>query len=336
MWTLQLLAVALATWAVGAFYTLRMNPEIALFHYAHQLKRQWSANLSREHTNKTVIFGGSSCLTSIQPRRLLEQHGLAVANEGLGAGMGARILTRYALGTLQAGDTLIVALEPDLLAGAVGLEPLGVQFAMATRQPGLLREPAGINWPSALIDLRPGSYHVFTLIGKILMRQPLYRYSAAEFDPGGWQNVAARRDLGTSGIPAARLSPAGREWLLMIREECSRRGVRVACAMPWHFSSPGNLTATRRANLRFLREMAEILPVLREPSLGAHSVREHFADTNLHPTAEGAALRTDELAAALKAWQLWSLPEMDALLASMDLEQKPGNSRLKPNGTDVR
>lgn len=318
VWTLQLLAVAVATWAVGAAYTLRVNPEIAFFRRAHELKQQWSADLSREHTNKTVVFGGSSCLTSIAPERLIKRHGLAVANEGLGAGMGARVLTRYALDSLRAGDRLIMALEPDLLSSAVDLDPLGVQFALATGQPALLRGTSGVNWPSALVDLRPGGYHVFTLIGKILLRQPLYRYAPAEIEAGGWHNVAARRDLGTPAVPSVRLSNAGREWLRKIRDECARRQVRVAVTMPWHFCVPENLRATQRANLRFLRDVAEVLPVLREPSLGAHAVREHFADTNMHPTADAAALRTDEFAAALKAWRVWTVAEMDAQLAALE------------------
>lgn len=316
--TLQLLAVAFVTWAVGAAYTLRVNPEIAFFRRAHELKNRWGIDLSREHTNKTVVFGGSSCLTSIMPERLKQRHGLAVANEGLGAAMGARVLTRYAFDSAQAGDTLIVALEPDLLSAAVELEPLGVQFAFATGQPALLRETSGMNWPSALADLRPGGYHVFTLIGKILLRQPLYRYAQPELEEGGWHNVAARRDLGVPGVPSVRLSSAGREWLRVIRDECARRQVRVAVTMPWHFCVPENLRATRRANLRFLRDVAEVLPVLHEPSLGAHAFREHFADTNMHPTADAAALRTDEFAAAVKVWRTWSSTEMDAELASLE------------------
>ena len=316
MRALQLLAVAVVTWAVGAAYTLRVNPEIAFFRRAHELKNQWAVGLSRERTNKAIVFGGSSCLTSIMPERLMERHGIVVANEGLGAGMGARVLTRYAFNLLEDGDTLIIALEPNLLSGAVELEPLGVQFALATGRPGLLRDSSGVNWPAALIDLRPGGYHVFTLLGKILLRQPLYRYSATEIEVGGWHNVAARRALGTPSVPSVKLSAAGREWLRMIRDECARRNVRVAVTMPWQFCASENLRSTQLANLRFLRDVAEVLPVLREPSLGAHAVREHFADTTMHPTADASALRTDELAGALKSWNLWSLLEMDAQLTS--------------------
>lgn len=333
---LQLLTVALATWAVGSLYTLRINPELAFYRHGYSVKLQWAEHLSQNYSNKMVVFGGSSCATSIEPRRLLERHGIAMVNAGFAAGMGAKLLTLQSFSFLKKGDTLIVALEPDLLSADVKFEPFGVQFALATRQSKLLRNHDRVDWPAALVDLRPGGYHIFTLVGKILLRQPLYRYSNADFEPTGWQKVEIRRDLGTPSISNVHLSTAGKEWLLMIRAECARRGVRVVCAMPWHFATSENLLATQRANLRFLRDVAEVLPVLREPSLGAHSVREHFADTNLHPTPEGAALRTDELATALKAWRLWSLPEMDSHLVSIDIEQKMHDSRLKPHGAAIR
>lgn len=317
-WTLQLLAVGLTAWAIAAGYTLRVNPEIAFFRRADELKRQWTSELSRDGTNKIVIYGGSSCLTSIDPMRLRERPGLAVVNDGLGAGMGARILTRYALKSLREGDTLIVALEPELLTGPIQLEPLGVQFALATGQPDLLRGPVGIDWPAALIDLRPGGYHVFTLIGKIILRQPLYRYATDELKEGGWHGVAARRDLGSPDAPTFRLSAQGRELLEEIREECARRRARVAVTIPWQFCVPENLRATQRANLGFLREVGNVLPVLREPSLGAHAVREDFADTNMHPTPEAAAARTDEFADAIKQWRLWTIAEMDSAATSLE------------------
>lgn len=316
-WALQLLGVAVVTWALGAAYTVRLNPEIAFWRRGDALKRQWAQRLSAMRTNKIVIFGGSACATSVEPRRLLERHGIPALNLGLGAGMGAKVLTRYALHALQPGDTLIVALEPELLSSTLDLEPLGVQFSFATDQLGLIEGDKGIDWPSALVGLRPGGYHLVTLLGKILLRQPLYRYAQTEFEDDGWHKVAARRDLGVPSIPVNRLSAAGKAWLAYINRECARRNVRVAYTLPWQFCTPENLVATQRQNLLFLSEVSAVLPALREPSLGTHSVREHFADTNFHPTANAAAMRTDELAASLSSWSLWSSNEIGLRLESM-------------------
>src|SRR5262245_31335164 len=103
-WALQLIGVAVAVWAISAVYTLRLNPEVAFFTHANAVKLKWVQHLDAIHTNKYVIFGGSSCTTSIAPRRMLELHGLPAVNMGLGAGMGAKILTRNALQAVRPGD----------------------------------------------------------------------------------------------------------------------------------------------------------------------------------------------------------------------------------------
>lgn len=41
-------------------------------------------------------------------------------------------------------------------------------------------------WPAALLALRPGGYHVFTLLGKLVQGRPLYRYNTAEVRPSGF------------------------------------------------------------------------------------------------------------------------------------------------------
>ena len=315
-WALQLAAVAVATWAVCAGYTLRLNPEIQFYRSGHWKKQQWMTRLRADYRTNILIFGGSSCATSIQGSRLVAQHDLPVANLGLGAGMGTPVLTHYALDALQPGDTLIVALEQGMLINPVEMEPMGVQFALAIGQPALARREGRIDWPAALIDLRPGGYHAFTLLGKFLFRQPLYRYVPADFKSDGWQEVNDRRPFDVPALAASKPAPSILAWLAGVRDECARRQARIALTIPWQYCAPEDRVATQRINLIFLRELCAVLPVLREASFGTHSIREHFGDTLVHTTPEGAALRTDEFAAAIKAWNLWTIAELDATLAS--------------------
>src|SRR5688572_19597514 len=126
----QLICMALAAWFLGALYTLRVNPEIAFYRHGHAIKMKWAQKLESNYTNKIVVFGGSSCTTSIDGARMVELHRLPVVNLGLHGGMGARILTLYGLAHVRSGDTLIVALEPDLLTQPIVSEPLGAQFAI--------------------------------------------------------------------------------------------------------------------------------------------------------------------------------------------------------------
>jgi hypothetical protein len=123
------------------------------------------------------------------------------------------------------------------------------------------------------------------------------------------------RHTGVLSEDAERLLTGLREWT---REH----HVRVAYTLPWSFSPSDAADAYRRFNARFLMRVAEILPVLRDPRLGAYEVREHFADTELHLTPEGAARRTDELADLVANWRIWSPEELE------HLAQAPGGATL--------
>ena len=143
---LKLLGVACIAWGVGAFYTMRVNPEVAFYRHGDQVKQDWSRKLEREQGAKIVVYGGSSCATTIDGERMLREHRLPVVNLGMHAGMGAKMLTYYALQDLRPGDTLIVSIEQGLLNTPIEIEPLGVQLAFATGNVKLLRDPDRVDW----------------------------------------------------------------------------------------------------------------------------------------------------------------------------------------------
>ena len=51
----------------------------------------------------------------------------------------------------------------------------------------------------------------------------------------------------------------------------------------------------REIHSRFLDQVEQILPVLRENKRGIHEIRNDFADTAMHLTAEGATKRPEVL-----------------------------------------
>jgi hypothetical protein len=296
---IRLLLAALAAWAVGAVYTVKVNPEVAFFRHVHEAKRAWESTLPA--TNRILFVAGSSCMTSIDPVQLRDRHGIVAMNLGLGAGMGPRFLARYALDRARPGDRLVLSFEEGLLTGPIGWESLGVQFAAATGRPDLLDEPGSFHWPRTLLALRPGGYHAFTLLGKAVLRQPWYRYSAEEVRPGGWHEVAARRTVVSPGPGPDALSPAARTWLRELRTECERRGMTVVYTPPWLYGAEAQAEAMREANRRFLADIGTILPVLRDDEFGVHTDLTHYADTVAHPTGEGARINTDRVARLVKA-----------------------------------
>lgn len=315
----RLLAAALIALLLSAAYTRWWNPEVRLYVHAARVKQEWASRLDREFTNKTVVFGGSSTSFSIDPGRLLERQGEAVANFGLHAGMQLRFLTAFAAAAARPGDLLLMAVEPELLVASSDGSDLAAQMGFALGQPGWIHASNVTGDPvrrvENLVSLRPGAHHFFTLLAKIALGKPLYRYAPADFTATGWQRTGERRAVTDPARWQAPLDRDARLFLAALKAWGESRGVRVAYALPWRYASAEAAPAFQTDNLRFLAEVAVHLPVLADERLGAYDVREHFADTPLHLTPEGAAVRSDALAEQLRAGRFWSRSVLERMLA---------------------
>jgi hypothetical protein len=314
---LGLFGLALVTLAAAAAYTLWLNPEVRFYRHAARVKLAWAGKLDQRRARKVIVCGGSSTAFSIDGERMLKQHGLPTVNLGLHAGMEPLFLVGIAAAAARPGDALIVALEPSLLVVPFNSPYLAGQMGAALGRPELVRASnltgERVHWVANAVSLRPGAYHFFTLLGKIALRKPLYRYSPEEVTPSGWQRARDFRAIPDQTIVEDRLSPDARKLLAALRHWGETNRVQVAYSLPWGWVSQQRCAAFQRMNARFLAEVAEILPVLKDPALGAHPVREHFADTEWHLTAEGAAARSDALAAQIKAQTFWSRQELAEL-----------------------
>lgn len=315
---LLVLAVAVGAWILSAVYTLLWNPEITLFKHAAEVKLGWSHRLDQQFTNKTVIFGGSSSTFSVDAGYALRAHRAPIANLALGAGMGAKVLTRFALPELRRGDTLLMMLEPGLLHSDLDPTQLGTQFSIAIKKPAYAHPSAQLTsagelpWRNYLTALRPGGYHFFTLLGKLLRGQPLYRYTPADFDESGHQQTSAKAPLVTPRGQVI-LSADSKAWLTKLRAHCAEAGVELIYALPWAFCPDTERDRLQKENAAFLLQVQEFMPVLREPRLGAHPVAAHFADTSFHLTKEGAVIRTSELITSLRSRSFWTASELKGI-----------------------
>lgn len=313
-----LLISALIALLGSAAYTRWWNPEVRLYVHAARVKQAWAEKLEQTFTNRTIVFGGSSTSFSIDPARMLERDGLAVANYGLHAGMMPRFLTGLAAGSARPGDLLLMAMEPELLVVPGNGSDLAAQMGFALDKPewvhasNVTGEP--IHWVENLVSLRPGAYHFFTLLGKIALGRPLYRYGPTDFSESGWQRTQERRGIRNPSRWSAHLTADSCALLTALEQWGTAHRVRVACLLPWQYVPEPLAPGFQADNLRFLVELSDYLPVLADPRLGAYSVREHFADTSLHLTPEGAAVRSDELAALLKAGRFWTRTDLERML----------------------
>ena len=316
--TWRLLSVAAVGWLGCAGYSLCLDPSQRFWLGAARIKQARAEKMGREHKSRVLVFGGSSCAFSINGERMLGEQGLPVVNMGLGAGYGARFLTRWALSETRPGDTLIVALEPGLLSGVLTDTTEAVHLSYALHQPGLLRNldnSATLSLASQLLMLRPGGSHLVTLVAKIAGGKPLYRYRTEDINPSGWMQTAVRLPVDSRGPAGTLLSAQGRGLLKDLAEWCRQRNVRLAYSIPWEFTNPDYRVSFQNQNAAFLLQVAEQMPVLKDPTLGVCTNRDYYADSGWHLTEQGSNRRSDSLGRQIKEWSTWTEGELRTLAA---------------------
>ncbi len=318
---LGLVVVLLLAWAAGAAYTLYFNVEMRLTRFMLDRKLGWMER-RLPSTNRVIVFGGSSSSFSISPAFALGQ-GVPMVNLGMGAGIGSKVLTRMALAQALPGDTLVMALEPDLLSADTAVTLIGAQSAVVLGHAGWAND-SGDPDPNAngtlapyLWALRPGGFHAVTMLGKVAQRRPLYRYQSQDFFEDGQQQTEVRGELGGfRGHPAPRLSPDGRAWVRATRAYCERKGLKLVYALPWTLTEPTSEAAVRRLHAAFLADLAQEVEVLRDERLGCVTDRSWYCDTQFHMTLDGSRERTGAMVASLKAGLRWTESELRAMAAT--------------------
>jgi hypothetical protein len=171
-----------------------------------------------------------------------------------------------------------------------------------------------ISLASQLLMLRPGCSRVVTLVAKIAGGKPLFRYQTEDINPSGWMQTAVRLPVASPG-PAGTLSAPGRGLLKDLAGWCRERNVRLAYSIPWEFTDPEDRVSFQNQNAAFLLQVAELMPVLKDPALGVCTNREYYSDTGWHLTEQGSNLRSDSLGRQIKEWSTWTDGELRTLAA---------------------
>lgn len=212
---------------------------------------------------------------------------------------------------------MILSLEPTMILDEIDTKAMGTRFAYALGMPELLdwrRIRSPLDSVSSFFQLQPGGYHVVTMLGKLALGQPLYRYSVDQMRPGGLQVTSEKRSLNVpQKDPEAprehRLSEDGKRFLKNTKVEAARRGIKVSYLLPWSYAPAESSEALRSANRELLGEIDEIVPVFFESNSGIHTTADDFADTGQHLTEKAAATRSLSLVPALQSLQGHSKPE---------------------------
>ncbi len=314
---LTLLVTAMGALALAAVYVSRINPEVRFQNGLWSIKRAAVARLRSVPRPDGVIVAtaGSSGMFGIDALRMQQTHGLPLANLAMGAGLGAGVLLESAASETRPGDTLLLVLEPFLLTEPQTPPSLGIQFSLACDHREWVTRPTfgqpRVPLPSAWLALRPGARHCVTMLAKLIARREPFRYRLADVDAGGLVRTDTRVTLAGPPPLADHLDPEAVKMLAALRDWGRARKVRIIYSLPWGCCPEAGLAEYRRQNAAYLRDVSRFLPVLKEPSLGAHSPAGDFADSVWHLNRETAVLHSDELAQALRANSFWTTEELD-------------------------
>lgn len=309
---LLLVGCAVLAWLLGAAYTWFLDPEMKFWTAAARQKLDWVDKMRKKHGYVIGVVGGSTTTFGIDAEHIEREHGLPVANLGLHVGMGPEACVGFGFAALKKGDTLIMSLEPGMLAeGIARVTPLATKLAFnlpVLRNIFWLSESSNpaLTGLDSLMQLQPGGYHAITMLGKLASGQPLYRYSVTDLRPGGLQVTEDQRDFSEStnysnSSDLHGLSRQGREFLFQVNQEASKRSIQVFYLLPWAYWPIDGTKERRAANAMFLNDIALFVSIIYEPALGVNSELGDFADSGQHLTKEAALKRSDCLAKALNS-----------------------------------
>ena len=306
------LGICTVSFLLSAWYSLRWNPEIRFYDHVARLKAAYASNL--KSGPKAILLGDSNCAFSLNPEVLRSEFQISSVNAGLAAGMGAIVISEYARSLARTGDTIVISLAPNLLTQTADHTGFGVQFSYTQGHPewvtGSDLDAVPISRFSSLLQLRPGAQHVFALTAKALTGRTLYRYSAKDVDADGWMHTDFRRPIVGPPGRGPHLSGDGLLLLRNLRAYCEAKHIRLVYSLPWGYVPLEHMQGFQRENREFLREISAVVPVLRDPQLGAWSDVNGFSDTTWHLAPPTAALRTRAMGRALVDWDVWKPGEL--------------------------
>lgn len=306
---LSIIACAILAYGLAAYVSIPANPEVRFWRSVDQLRDKEIAEVRKQHPGQPILFftGGSSCAFSIDPEIIEETCGMPAFNLGLPVAAGPKFLLHQALEKTQKGDILTICLEPDLLTYPEDFKPSQFSFAMATSVGQPSAAAGGLSFGESL-DLReylnlsrPGPTHIANLIGKSFTGKG-YRYQASDIRAHGRiETSVSDKNLSRTGMKSAtEILPAARQMLADFKQAASAKGVRLFYSMPWMLTDEKAAENNRKNNFAILKSINNMVPTVDDGHQGVAVDSAYFSDSGLHLTSQGSAIRSKDLAVALR------------------------------------
>ena len=312
-----ILVIAMASaFFLGRWMVTNGNPEVEFWAELSEV-RDYELSEIRSNGGGVILFaGGSSCAFSVDPVIIKEETGRSAYNLGGVAGAGSRYLIDQAMRRAEAGDLLILALEPHFLREDRREKSTQLGMALSAHS-GELSQAAGgetfsgeVTCREYLRSMRPGARYFSTWMGKLMAGGVTYRYTMKDRRCGGRLETAIRKDhYYSEPILSSSLTA---EAVMMLETTCevaARKGVLIAYSLPWSYTNIEYVDHNREANRLLVEEVSEIMPVLSDTDFGACPEQAYFADSEYHLTAAGSEARSRAIARGIQELNLADMSE---------------------------
>lgn len=280
------------------------NPVVTFYTAGDKLAETWAQKLDKTYPNKYVAIGTSCAKSSLNPMLIIEEFNQPVLNAATGAYILDAATLERALDFIRPGDTLILTGVSSSLFPTVG-----AQFLLSTRGP--FQRTQFVDFPALdrIRALSPGlSQLALTGFAKIAGREP-FRYSEADLNEAGWQNIEIKETLwAVSGL--AVIKDEALETIKEMKALMEKMGCKVIFSNDVVLIQPWDLYRSRSATAASYAKIADIMPVLKDETLGLCPNHAYFSDKPLHPNRAGADTRSRILGHGLKHNLYWTKQEL--------------------------
>lgn len=293
-----------------------LNSENVFWEEAVHRSNSWASKLDDTFSSKYVVAGGSSSRTSIDPKLILDEYGIPLVVASLHAGFGLSVNIASAIPYLRHGDTLILCLEPSMMAISTSKSKSrttnGDKFFAYHLHSSGTDELFHRALPDNARLLRGQSYHILVRAIRHFIGETPYRYTSEELSSSGCLNVSLKPSLSKNRCNVARCvstllpAPWAEQFLRRVAAWGKQNGVNVIYALPRCLWSEDSRIYHAVVALRLM----EIMPVLKDRALGTDDDASHFSDTINHTSSEGTRLMTREWGRALSSGDFWTRGEL--------------------------
>jgi hypothetical protein len=290
----QLLITLVLAFPAATYITITKNPEVRFWETAMTQRATDLAEikLNTPKTPTLLFTGGSSCAFSIDPKIIEAICGLNTLNLGLPISTGPRFLLHHALKKATSGDTIIVALEPDLLTYESEMKPTSLTLALALAENDSNGTVGGdtfhehLRLKDSLNLVRPGANFTFTYIAKIVSGKG-YRYTNHDLRYRGRIETSVRDPkIPKAGRKqAVKLSQSGRQLLVEYRQAALKKGVNLVYSMPWTLTDETAADHNRQNNKQILASISEVIAIADDGTQGISTEKKILLGFRIAPNA---------------------------------------------------